>query len=268
MFGGMIGACAPYQMSGLTTGFPMGFPLAGTPLLGTLAQPRFTADEWLIQQGMTATQPADPFISPSAQAIQPSSLRVPQASSCHASAITISPVGTGRPDVKINLGSIGPPRKPFDHRRLGNQPPQHCNSNRNRGRGYGGRGGAYGRSDGRGGGRRGGHGAGRSGGRSSGRDSDGQRGYCPWNCGGGWPRKATRTWIRRARRITLPSVQLGSEGEPKSAKKTLATDSKNPTTHMEQLEHQTGNDGASWTRKWTSENLDEGGKNVPSFLVW
>ncbi|GAV03113.1 hypothetical protein RvY_13590 [Ramazzottius varieornatus] len=159
MFGGMIGAYGPYQMSGLTTGFPMGFPLgpplgfslgpsAGTPLLGTLAQPRFTADEWLILQGMTATQPADPSISPGAQAIQPSSLCVPQASSYHASAITNSPVDTGRPDVKINLGSFGPPRKPFDHRRLGNQPPQHCNSNRNRGRGYGGRGGAYGRSDG------------------------------------------------------------------------------------------------------------------------
>ncbi|GAU89388.1 hypothetical protein RvY_01943 [Ramazzottius varieornatus] len=66
----------------------------------------------------------------------------------------------------------------------------------------------------------------------------------------------------------LPSVLPGSEGEPKSAKKTLATDSKNPTTHMDQLEHQTGNDGASRTWKWTSENLDEGGKNAPSFLVW
>ncbi|GAU94696.1 hypothetical protein RvY_06421 [Ramazzottius varieornatus] len=48
MFGGMTGAYAPYQMSGLTTEFPMGFPLglpfgfslgpsAGTPLLGTLS---------------------------------------------------------------------------------------------------------------------------------------------------------------------------------------------------------------------------------------
>ncbi|GAV08424.1 hypothetical protein RvY_18115 [Ramazzottius varieornatus] len=79
---------------------------------------------------------------------------------------------------------------------------------------------------------------------------------------------STRTSTRRARRITLPSVQPGSEGEPKSAKKTLATDSKDPTTHMDQLEHQTGNDGASRTWKWTSENLDEGGKNAPSFLVW
>ncbi|GAU96490.1 hypothetical protein RvY_07926 [Ramazzottius varieornatus] len=163
MFGGMIGAYASYQMSGLTTGFSMGFPLgppfgfalgpsAGTPLLGTLAQPRFAADKWLILQGMT-TQPAVISISPGAPAIQPSSLCVSKASSYHASAVTNSPVGTGRPDVKINLGLIGPPHKPFDHRRLGNQPPQHCNSNRNRGRGYGERGGACGRSDGRGGGR-------------------------------------------------------------------------------------------------------------------
>ncbi|GAV01507.1 hypothetical protein RvY_12211 [Ramazzottius varieornatus] len=78
-------------MSGLITGFPIGFPLgppfgfslglsAGTPLLGTLAQPRFTVDEWLILQGMTAnqlataaTQPAVLSISPGALAIQPSS---------------------------------------------------------------------------------------------------------------------------------------------------------------------------------------------------
>ncbi|GAU96096.1 hypothetical protein RvY_07587 [Ramazzottius varieornatus] len=58
----------------------------------------FTADEWLILQGMTAnqlataaTQPAVPSISPGAPAIQPSSLRVPQASSYHASAVTNSP---------------------------------------------------------------------------------------------------------------------------------------------------------------------------------
>ncbi|GAU98410.1 LOW QUALITY PROTEIN: hypothetical protein RvY_09562 [Ramazzottius varieornatus] len=231
------------------------------------------------QLATAATQPAVPSISPGAQTIQPSSLRVPQASFYHASAITNSPVGTGRPDVKINLWSFGPPRKPFDHRRLGNQPPQHCNSIRNRGRGYGGRGGAYGRSYGRGGGR-------------AAMALDGavdvaldvavdaavdvavdvivtdNGDTAPGNYGGGWPRKATRTSTRRARRITLPSVQPGLEGELKSAKKTLATDSKNPTTQMDQLEHQTGNDGASRTWKWTSENLDEGGKNAPSFLVW
>ncbi|GAU93488.1 hypothetical protein RvY_05423 [Ramazzottius varieornatus] len=38
---------------------------------------------------------------------------------------------------------------------------------------------------------------------------------------------------RRARRINLPSGLPGSEGEPKSAKKTLATDSKDPTAHMD-----------------------------------
>ncbi|GAV04208.1 hypothetical protein RvY_14520 [Ramazzottius varieornatus] len=278
MFGGMIRAYAPYQMSGLTTGFPMGFPLrpplgfslgpsAGTSLLGTLAQPRFTADEWLILQGMTVTQPADPSISPVAQAIQPFSLRVPQASSYHASAITNSPVVTSRPDVKINLGSFGAPRKPFDHRRLGNQPPQHCVAVL----------------------------------MATLTDAvvvvgaamalEGavdvavevavevavdvivdvivtDNGDTAPGTAKGCPRKATRTWTRRARRITLPSVQPGSEGEPKSAKKTLSTDSKNPTTHMDQLEHQTGNDGASRTWKWTSENLDEGGKKAPSFLVW
>ncbi|GAU96090.1 hypothetical protein RvY_07581 [Ramazzottius varieornatus] len=59
-----------------------------------------------------------------------------------------------------------------------------------------------------------------------------------------------------------------SEGEPKSAKKTLSTDSKDPTTHIDQLEHQTGNDGVSRTWKWTSEHLDEGGKNALWLFVW
>ncbi|GAV03820.1 hypothetical protein RvY_14196 [Ramazzottius varieornatus] len=47
MFGGMIGAYAPYQMSGLTTGFPMGFPL-GPP--GYIHQP------W--RSGHPAVQPS------------------------------------------------------------------------------------------------------------------------------------------------------------------------------------------------------------------
>ncbi|GAU89859.1 hypothetical protein RvY_02361 [Ramazzottius varieornatus] len=84
----------------------------------------------------------------------------------------------------------------------------------------------------------------------------------------GGPRKATRTSTCRARRFSLPSELPGSEGEPKPAKKTLTTDSKNPTTHMDQLEQQTGNDGVNRTWKWTSEHLDEGGNNAPSFLVW
>ncbi|GAV06350.1 hypothetical protein RvY_16359 [Ramazzottius varieornatus] len=61
----MSGAYAPYQVPGLLTGFPVGFPFGFSlgpsmdlPLLGTLAQPRFTADEWLILQGMTASQQA------------------------------------------------------------------------------------------------------------------------------------------------------------------------------------------------------------------
>ncbi|GAU93448.1 hypothetical protein RvY_05387 [Ramazzottius varieornatus] len=53
---------------------------------------------------------------------------------------------------------------------------------------------------------------------------------------------APGTMEEDGRRIKLPSVLPGSEGEPKSAKKTLATDSKDPTAHMDQLEHQTGND--------------------------
>ncbi|GAV05881.1 hypothetical protein RvY_15944 [Ramazzottius varieornatus] len=114
MFGGMIGASASYQMSVLTTGFPMGFPLG--PPFGFSLGPS------------AATQPAVPSVSPGAPAIQPSSLRISQASSYPASAVTNSLVGTGRPDVKISLGSIGPPHKAFDHRRLGNQPPHHCNS--------------------------------------------------------------------------------------------------------------------------------------------
>ncbi|GAU89123.1 hypothetical protein RvY_01711 [Ramazzottius varieornatus] len=118
----MSGAYAPYQMPGLTTGFPMGFPLGspfglslshsmGMPLLGTLAQPRLTADEWLILQGMTAsqlvtaaTQPAVPSISPGAPAIQPSNHRVPQASCYHASAATSSPV-THRASPSITVAS-------------------------------------------------------------------------------------------------------------------------------------------------------------------
>ncbi|GAV05490.1 hypothetical protein RvY_15615 [Ramazzottius varieornatus] len=249
MFGGMIGAYAPYQISGLTTGFPMSFPLghpfsfslrpsASTPLLGTLAQPRFTADEWLILQGMTATQPAVPSISPGAPAIQPSSVRVSQASSYHASTITNSPVGTGRPDVGATVGVAVLMAALTDAVVVVR---------------------AVIALDGA---------------------VDGavdvavdvivtdNGDTAPGIAEEGGPRKATRTSTRRARRITLPSVQPGSEGEPKSPKKTLATDSKNPTTHMDQLEHQTGNDGASRTWKWTSENLDEGGKNAPSFLVW
>ncbi|GAU91039.1 hypothetical protein RvY_03369 [Ramazzottius varieornatus] len=92
MFGGMTVAYATYQMSGLTTGCPMGFllaspfgfslgPSAGTLLLGTLSQTRFTADEWLILHGMTAnqlatgaTQPAVPSIGPGHPAVQPSRL--------------------------------------------------------------------------------------------------------------------------------------------------------------------------------------------------
>ncbi|GAV04088.1 hypothetical protein RvY_14421 [Ramazzottius varieornatus] len=217
-----------YHITGL---LPLSFPIAETTVQFCMRTACSSVDELEIcvlkQILADPSQPAAPSISPGAPVIQLSSLRVSLASSSHASAVTNRSVGTGRPDVKINLGSFGPPRKPFDHRHLGNQPPQHCNSNRNRGRGYGGRGGAYGRSDGRGGGRGGDYGAGRGSGRGSGRDSDRQRGNCPRNCGGGWPRKATRTWNRRARGITLPSVQPGSEGEPKSAKKTLATDSKN-----------------------------------------
>ncbi|GAV04895.1 hypothetical protein RvY_15101 [Ramazzottius varieornatus] len=257
MFGGMIGAYAPYQISGLITGFPMGFPLGprdGSEPTGHRSDPT----------GCSIHQPrrsGHPAVKPS----RPSSQLLPCISGYQ------QPVGTGQPDVKINLGSIGPSRKPFAHRRLGNQLPHHRNSNRNRGWGYGRRGGAYG-SDGRGGGRGGGRGAGRGSGsgghQGSGRDSDGQRGNCPRNCGGGWPRKAISTSTRRARRINLPSVLSGSKGEPKSAKKTLATDSKNPTTHMDQLEHQTGSDGTSRTWKWSSEHLDEGGKNAPSFVVW
>ncbi|GAV03583.1 hypothetical protein RvY_13979 [Ramazzottius varieornatus] len=147
-----------------------------------------------------------------------------------------------------------------------------------------GRGGARGRSDGRGGGRGGGHAAGRDGGRGG----RGRRGnnvqdavdtrevdVIVANNGESAPgtmeedgrRMTIKTSTRRARRIKLPSVLPGSEGEPKSAKKMLATDSKDPTTHMDQLEHQTGNDGPSRTWKQTSEHLDEGGKNAPPFLV-
>ncbi|GAV05512.1 hypothetical protein RvY_15633 [Ramazzottius varieornatus] len=291
MFGGMIGAYAPYQMSGLTTGVPMGFPLghpfsfslgpsAGTPLLGTLAQPRFTADEWLILQGMTATQPAAPSISPGAPAIQPSSVRVSQASSYHASTITNSPVGTGRPDVKTNLGSIGPPITVASAiNRLNTVTQTETEVGATVGvavlmaaltdavvfvRAAMALDGAVDEAvdvavdiavD-----------------VAATREVDvlvtDNEETAPGTKEEGGPRKATRTWTRRARWINLSSVLPGSEGEPKSPKKTLATDSKNPTTHMDQLEHQTGNDGASRTWKWTSENLDEGGKNAPSFLVW
>ncbi|GAU89124.1 hypothetical protein RvY_01712 [Ramazzottius varieornatus] len=43
-------------------------------------------------------------------------------------------------------------------------------------------------------------------------------------------RTTTKTSTRPARRIKLPSVLPDSEGDPKLAEKTLATDSKDPTT--------------------------------------
>ncbi|GAU99056.1 hypothetical protein RvY_10109 [Ramazzottius varieornatus] len=208
MFEGMIGAYASYQMSGLTTGFPMGFPQG--PPFGFYS---------VSQRGMTATQPAVPSISPGAPAIQPSSLRVPQASSYHTSAVTNIPVASGRLDVKISWWSIGPPRKPFDHHRLGNQPPQHRNSNRNRGRGYSGRGGAYGRSDKRGGGRGGGHGAGRC------------SGVDVIVTGNGETAPGTVRRVAPDRPPEPRPAEPGSEGEPKSAKKTRNGQQKPNHTH-------------------------------------
>ncbi|GAV05918.1 hypothetical protein RvY_15974 [Ramazzottius varieornatus] len=60
-------------------------------------------------------------------------------------------------------------------------------------------------------------------------------------------RMPTRTTNRQARRTKSPSALPGSEGGPQSTKRTLATDSKDLTTQMDQLEHQTGNDEASRT---------------------
>ncbi|GAU91295.1 hypothetical protein RvY_03577 [Ramazzottius varieornatus] len=261
----MTGAYAPYQMPGLTTGFLMGFPLgppfcfspgpsAGTPLLGTLAQPRFTADEWLILQGMTAnqlataaTQPAAPSINPGAPAIQPSSLRVSQASSYHASAVINSPVGTGRPDVKINLGSIGPPRKPFDHQTevgatVGVAVLMAALTD-----------------------------AVLVEGAAMALDGavdvavdvaatrevdvivtdDGKT--TPGTAEEGDPRKAARTWTRRARRINSRRYYQVRRASPIRRRPSRRTAETQPHTWTE---HQTGNDGASRTWKWTSEHLD------------
>ncbi|GAU99162.1 hypothetical protein RvY_10200 [Ramazzottius varieornatus] len=64
-------------------------------------------------------------------------------------------------------------------------------------------------------------------------------------------RMTTKTPIRQARRIRLPLALPSSEDEPKLAMRTLATESKDPATNIDQLEHQTGNDEAS--RTWTQD---------------
>ncbi|GAV07983.1 hypothetical protein RvY_17750 [Ramazzottius varieornatus] len=82
----------------------------GMPLLGTVAQPRSTADR--------------PPPNLATATIKPTRLQVSQASVLHHAAAAAENVASvGRPDVNIDLGSIGSPRKPFDRRRLGNHPP-------------------------------------------------------------------------------------------------------------------------------------------------
>ncbi|GAU97216.1 hypothetical protein RvY_08552-2 [Ramazzottius varieornatus] len=124
---------------------------------------------------ITATHQAVPIPNLSAPAIEPTYPQVP-----HTKAATTNAASAGRLEVKIDLGLIGPPRKPLGRRRLGNHPPQQRISNRYRGRS---RGGTTGRSDGRDGGREGGHGPERD----SEHSDRGQRGNIPWNCGEGWP---------------------------------------------------------------------------------
>ncbi|GAU96243.1 hypothetical protein RvY_07714 [Ramazzottius varieornatus] len=231
----------------------------------SLAQPRFTADEWLILQGMitnqkaiAATQPTVPSPSPGAPAIQLSSLRFPQAGSHDAPAAAKSAVSAGRPDVRISFGSIGPPRKPFDHQTeieatvgvvvlmaaltdaavvveavmapdgavdvvIADNEETTLDV-------------------------------------VDTREVDmivaDNEEAVPVTLEEDGRRMTTRTLLRQARRIKRSSVLPSLEGEPKSTKKILATDDKDPTMILDQLEHQTGNDEASRIWTWTSEHLE------------
>ncbi|GAV07986.1 hypothetical protein RvY_17753 [Ramazzottius varieornatus] len=193
----------------------------------------------------------------------------------------------GRPDVKIDLGSIGSPRKPFDRRRLAvnclaNVTPAKPVFGANSGRGD-----ADGRSDR--------HNRGRGGGGHRGanldemvadtekvdvvaasneevdmvmvdnsevtpdiREEDGLRmTTAPSTC-----------QARLKSSLVLPD----SEGKPKSTKRTVATDIQEPTisawnppSNKDQPERQTEHSEANrtWTR--TNEHLDEEGRKLPHF---
>ncbi|GAU93449.1 hypothetical protein RvY_05388 [Ramazzottius varieornatus] len=59
---------------GFPLGSPFGFSLGPSvviPLLETLAQPKFTTDEWVILQGMTANQLATAATQPAVSSISP-----------------------------------------------------------------------------------------------------------------------------------------------------------------------------------------------------